>query len=43
MFADRKRAETLLGWEPKVSLDEGLKITADWFRGYLRDARSAGA
>jgi UDP-glucose 4-epimerase len=43
MFADCKRAETLLGWEPKVNLDEGLKITADWFRGYLHDGHSAGA
>jgi len=39
MFADRKRAETILGWQPKISLDEGLKITTEWFREYVRDGR----
>ncbi len=29
---DITRAKTLLGWEPKVSLQEGLKKTIDWFR-----------
>lgn len=28
---DISRANQLLGWEPKVSLDEGLKRTIDWF------------
>jgi UDP-glucose 4-epimerase len=42
MFADRKRAETILAWEPRVSLDEGLKITVDWFREYLRAGCPAG-
>jgi UDP-glucose 4-epimerase len=43
MFADRERAETILGWQPKISLDEGLKITIDWFREYLLGGRSSGA
>jgi dTDP-glucose 4,6-dehydratase len=29
---DITRARTLLGWEPKVSLEEGLKPTIEWFR-----------
>jgi len=29
---DIGRAKTLLGWEPKVALDEGLKLTVEWFR-----------
>ncbi|MCP3141959.1 UDP-glucuronic acid decarboxylase family protein [Pyxidicoccus xibeiensis] len=29
---DITRARTLLGWEPKVSLEEGLKETIAWFR-----------
>ncbi len=29
---DITRARKLLGWEPKVNLDEGLKITIEWFR-----------
>lgn len=28
---DITRAKELLGWEPKVSLEEGLKKTIDWF------------
>jgi len=29
---DITRAKTLLGWEPTVSLEEGLTRTVDWFR-----------
>ena len=29
---DITKAKSVLGWEPKVSLDEGLKKTLDWFR-----------
>ena len=29
---DIRRAQTLLGWEPKVSLDEGLTRTIEYFR-----------
>ncbi len=32
---DITRARTLLGWEPKVSLDEGLQVTLDYFRKKL--------
>jgi dTDP-glucose 4,6-dehydratase len=33
---DISRARTLLGWEPRVELDEGLRPTLDWFRQKLR-------
>ena len=33
---DLTRAKTLLHWEPRVSLDEGLIPTIDWFRQQLR-------
>jgi dTDP-glucose 4,6-dehydratase len=36
---DITRARTLLGWEPKVSLEEGLKKTV----GYFREKVEAGA
>jgi dTDP-glucose 4,6-dehydratase len=29
---DITRARTLLGWEPKVGLEEGLKKTLDYFK-----------
>jgi nucleoside-diphosphate-sugar epimerase len=30
---DISKARELLGWEPRVSLDEGMKQTAAWYRG----------
>ncbi|PYN32918.1 MAG: NAD-dependent dehydratase [Candidatus Rokuibacteriota bacterium] len=33
---DIGRARALLGWEPKVDVDEGLRLTIDWFRKRLR-------
>jgi dTDP-glucose 4,6-dehydratase len=33
---DITRARTLLGWEPHVDVDEGLRVTLDWFHGQLR-------
>jgi dTDP-glucose 4,6-dehydratase len=30
---DITRARTLLGWEPRVDTDEGLRLTLEWFRG----------
>lgn len=35
MFADSTRAQTLLNWEPEVSLEEGLRLTVEWFKQYL--------
>ncbi len=36
MAGDNTRAKRILGWEPRVFLDEGLRITVDWFREYLK-------
>ncbi len=30
LLADNTLARTLLGWEPRVSLEEGLKPTIEW-------------
>ena len=30
---DIGRARTILGWEPKVGLDEGLRKTIEYFKG----------
>jgi nucleoside-diphosphate-sugar epimerase len=32
---DITRARMLLGWEPRVELDEGLRPTFEWFRRKL--------
>jgi dTDP-glucose 4,6-dehydratase len=29
---DISKARAVLGWEPKITLDEGLRRTVDWFR-----------
>jgi len=41
-WADISRARTLLGWEPTVSLAEGIRRTAEWHRqneSWLKDIR----
>ena len=30
---DIRRAKSILGWRPKVGIDEGLQLTIDYFRG----------
>ena len=35
MRADYTRAKEVLGWEPKVSFEEGLERTVAWYRQYL--------
>ncbi len=35
MFADGTMAREVLGWTPKISLEEGLLKTIDWYRAYL--------
>ncbi len=41
-WADIKKAKKLLGWEPKVSLDEGLEKSVSWYmqnREWLRGVK----
>jgi UDP-glucuronate 4-epimerase len=40
-YADITRARDLLGWEPRVKLDEGLARFAAWLRPTLRDDERA--
>lgn len=38
---DIRRAQQLLGWSPKISLTEGLKLTINYFRKEIEDNRQA--
>lgn len=35
LWADNRKAAKLIGWRPRVSLDEGLARTVEWIRGNL--------
>lgn len=35
-FCDNKKAKAILGWSPKVGLEEGLKRTIGWFKNNMR-------
>jgi UDP-glucose 4-epimerase len=34
---DYKRIKALTDWEPKVQLEEGLSLSAQWIKGYLKN------
>lgn len=35
-YLSSEKARTLLGWQPQLSFDEALEVTANWYREYLR-------
>lgn len=35
LIADNTLAQHILDWRPRVSLEEGLKLTIDWMREHL--------
>ncbi len=35
LLADSSLAEQILGWQPKIKLEEGLRLTIDWMRQHL--------
>lgn len=39
LLADSSLARRLLGWEPRVGLEEGLRLTIEWMREHGRDYR----
>jgi CDP-glucose 4,6-dehydratase len=40
-YVDSSRAAAVLGWSPRVSLDDGLRRTADWYRRVLGEQKAA--
>jgi dTDP-glucose 4,6-dehydratase len=35
LWASNQKAKEMIGWEPHVSLDEGLRLTIDWISTHL--------
>ena len=35
LWASNQKAKEMIGWEPRVSLDEGLRLTIDWISAHL--------
>ena len=34
-YLSARKARQALGWQPLFTMDEGLKLTVDWYRGYF--------
>ena len=34
-FLSAAKARTVLGWEPRFGIEEGMERTIDWYRRYL--------
>lgn len=41
LLADSTMARKILGWEPAVSLEEGLQLTVEWIRDHLHEYHAA--
>ena len=39
--ADISRARRELGYEPKTSLDDGLKIFVEWYKGHYKNGANS--
>jgi nucleoside-diphosphate-sugar epimerase len=35
LWASNQKAKEMIGWEPRVSLDEGLRLTIEWISAHL--------
>ena len=40
LMCDNSKARKLLGWEPRISLKEGLERTIDWFKSHVGEYRT---
>jgi len=35
LWASNRKAREMIGWEPRITLDEGLRLTIDWISSHL--------
>ena len=42
LLCDNTRAREWAGWEPKVPLEQGLRMTSDWIRDHLDELDTSG-
>ena len=35
LWASNQKAKEMIGWEPRVSLDDGLRLTIEWISAHL--------
>ena len=40
LMCDNSKARKLLGWEPRTSLEEGLRLTIDWFLSHVGEYKT---
>ena len=40
-FCDNLKLNRLTGWSPQVSLDEGLRLTVEWYKAYYSKGRGS--
>ena len=40
LICNNQKAKEMIGWQPKVSLDEGLEKTINWFKENLKEYKS---
>jgi UDP-glucose 4-epimerase len=38
-FCNNQKLKSLTGWSPKVSLEEGLRVTIEWYKSYYDKAK----
>jgi len=36
-YLSSEKARRVLGWQPKYTIEEGLRLTMDWYRAYLSE------
>jgi nucleoside-diphosphate-sugar epimerase len=35
-FCENRKLKELTGWSPRITLEEGLRMTVEWYKSYYR-------